>query len=73
MDIQVEDIGRMSTAAAKIIIYDLSSVHYVEIYDVNGMLVAKGESLKRSLKPGLYILQYNLSDGTKEIKKIIIS
>ena len=73
VDIQVEDIGRMSTAAAKIIIYDLSSVHYVEIYDVNGMIVAKGENLKRSLKPGMYVIQYTLSDGTREIKKIFIN
>lgn len=73
VDIQVEDIGRMGTAAAKIIIYDISSSHYVEIYDVNGMLVAKGENIKRNLKPGLYIIQYSLSDSTKEIKKIMIN
>ncbi len=72
VDIDVEDLGNMSTAAAKMIIYDISSVHYVEIYDMSGMLVAKGEKLKRNLKPGIYIIQYYLSNGTKEIRKMYI-
>lgn len=72
VDIQVENIGNMSTAAAKIILSDISSAHYVEVYDAKGIIVAKGENLKRSFKPGLYIIQYTLDNGSKEIKKIFV-
>lgn len=73
IDIQVQDLGDMSTAAARVILYDISTTHFVEVYDVNGMLVAKGEKIKRNLKPGVYIIQYYLTNGSKEIRKIIIN
>lgn len=73
VDIQVQDMGNMTTAAARIILYDISTTHFVEVYNIDGMLVAKGEKIKRTLKPGIYIIQYQLSNGTKEIRKILIN
>ena len=72
IDINITELGKMSTSAVNEIIYDISSVYYVEIYDMSGMLIVKGEKLNYNLKPGKYIVQYYHTDGTKEINKIWI-